>query len=99
MADAKLVSIDGVGATGAGTSVRIRVPSGKDNVPVVIRGITTATVKVEGSLDGTNWVELASKSADFAGVVPAFPYLRGNITAWTEGDITVEFYADKAFGS
>lgn len=85
-------------ATATGTAVHVKVPVGKENVPVVIRGITTATVNVEGSLDGTNWVQLLSKTADFAGVVPAFPYLRGKITAYTSGTIYADIFADTVFG-
>lgn len=84
-------------ATATGAAVAIDVPAGKENIPVVIRGITTATVLIEGSLDGTNWVQLLSKTADFAGVVTAFPFMRGHISAYTSGTIYVDIFADQSF--
>ena len=85
-------------ATFTGTAIKTVVPEGKQEVPVVIRGITTATVSVDGSLDGTNWVSLISKTADFAGTVPAFPFMRGRVTAYTSGTIFADIWADQRFG-
>lgn len=83
--------LNGVTATGAGPTVTPVHPRGDhENLNVVIRGITTATVALEGSLDGTNWVAITSKTADYAGKVADFPYLRANVTAYTSGTI----YAD-----
>lgn len=87
-------------ATGAGTSTPIEVPAGRENVPYVISGITTATVKIQGSLDGgTTWKDLKSVTVDEAGLVPAFPLMRGNVTAYTSGTIDVAIYAEKPFSS
>lgn len=86
-------------ATGAAAGVHVVVPTGKENLPVQIKGITTATVSVDGSLDGTNWVSLISKTADFVGLVPAMPYMRANVTAYTSGSINVWLFADQQFGT
>ncbi len=66
---------------------------------MAISGVTTATVLIEGSLDGTTFEQLLSKTADFAGVVNAFPYMRASVSAYTSGTINVGIYADRAFGS
>lgn len=86
-------------ATGAGAASHVAVPLGKDNVPVAIYGTFVGTVSVDGSIDGTNWVSLLSKTAAFAGTVTALPYMRANVTAYTSGAINVQIFADKAFGS
>ena len=86
-------------ATGAGASFHITVPEGKENVPVAIYGTFVGTVSIDGSIDGTNWVSLISKTAAFTGVVPALPYLRGNVTAYTSGAINVQVFANQQFGN
>ncbi|MDR3473416.1 MAG: hypothetical protein P4M09_17290 [Devosia sp.] len=98
MATSKVTLGTGLVATGAKAGVRVAVPDGKDNVPVHIRGITTATVSIDGSIDGTNWLSLISKTADFIGTVPAMPYMRVNVTAWTSGSITALLFAAPVFG-
>jgi hypothetical protein len=85
-------------ATATGSTFKIQPPTGQENVPVVIRGITTATVLIEGSLDGTNWGTLTSKTADFYGTVAAFPFMRARISAYTSGTISVDLWADQRFG-
>lgn len=87
-------------STGTSNTARFNVPAGKENAPVHIRGITTAAVQIEGSLDGVNWaIVLASKTADFIGSVPIFPYMRANVTSWTSGNIHVNIWADQQFGA
>ena len=83
--------------TGARPSARIDLKPGKENIPVHIRGITTATVAIEGSLDNVNWRALRTETADFIGLVPAFPFMRANVTAWTAGTIHVNIFADRTF--
>lgn len=78
--------LSGVVATGAGS--KFSAPA--ERVTVQVEGITTATVKLEGSNDGTNWVELRASTADEAYTTSdAFAWLRGNVTAWTSGTITM----------
>jgi hypothetical protein len=99
MADRKLSLLAAKNSTGAGTAFRIDVPAGKENVPLVIHGTFVGTVSVDGSLDGTVWQSLTSKTAAFIGVVPAFPYMRGNVTAYTSGAINVDIFGDRAFAN
>lgn len=57
-----------------------------------VTGITTATVALEGSLDGISFstVETAL-TADGLIIAPHAPkYLRANVTAWTAGAITAK---------
>jgi hypothetical protein len=83
--------LNGVTATGAGTAVTPEHFRGDhENLNAIIRGITTATVAIEVSLDGTNFVAITSQTADWAGKVADFPYIRANVTAYTSGTITVQ---------
>ena len=78
--------LSGVVATGAGS----KFSPNAERVLVQVAGITTATVKLEGSNDGTNWEELRSSTADEAYTTDdPFMWLRGNVSAWTSGTITV----------
>lgn len=80
--------LNAVVATGAGSGVPI------DGVPfsVVVTGITTATVAVQGSLDGTNFVTIGSALTADGTVSSTTPYkyIRGNVTSYTSGTITAK---------
>ena len=79
--------LDGVTVTGASSAI---IPDGAP-VTVVISGITTATVAVEGSVDGTNFEAIESKTADACVIVnPSTKFIRANVTAYTAGTITVK---------
>lgn len=64
---------------------------------VVIASVVTTggTVKLQGSPDGTNWVDLASRAVSANGVTEDsvsdkyFPFLRANVTARTDGTYDV----------
>lgn len=55
---------------------------------------TAATIKLQGSVDNTNWVDLgnttdvSATTVGFAVVNMPFPHLRGNLTAYTAGSCT-----------
>lgn len=49
----------------------------------------TATVKLQGSIDGTTWFDLYTVTATEAFTSDAWPYLRGNVTAYTSGTVTL----------
>lgn len=90
-------------ATGAGTLVS--VVDGlvhHSNLGIQIKGIVTATVTFQGTIDGTNFedvkfkdrktgTEATTSTADgiFTCDVRGFLKIRANITAWTEGTINI----------
>jgi adenosine/AMP kinase len=79
--------LSAVEATGASSAI---YPDGAP-VTVVISGITTATVAIEGSVDGTNFEAIESKTADACVIVnPSTKFIRANVTAYTSGTITVK---------
>jgi dihydroorotate dehydrogenase len=57
-----------------------------------VSGITTATVALEGSLDGSNWTTVGTAlTANGIVIVANAPkYLRANVIAWTAGSITAK---------
>ena len=82
-----ILLLDGVTATGASAAI---FPDGAP-VTVVISGITTATVNIEGSVDGTNFEAIQAKTADACVIVsPSTKYIRANVAAHTTGTITVK---------
>lgn len=83
--------LSAVGATGAGTGtafsddVRARTASG------IVQAIisATATVALEGSVNNSAWFTIISFTASGAQVVDLPPYVRGNVTAFTSGTVTL----------
>lgn len=74
------------GVTSAGASSAQLMPASK--VTFQISGITTATVEIEGSHDGTIWTSLSSITADGGYVLPdPWKYIRANVTSYTSGTI------------
>jgi hypothetical protein len=92
--------LDGVTSTGAGSAVRsgetLLLPA--NNYAVVVTyataAPTAATVVLEGSIDGTNFVSMGSTTDVSAAVVgfsvadKPYPYIRGNLSAYTAGSCT-----------
>ena len=78
-----------VTATGASTSVQI---DGGQPVFMQVSGITSATVVLQGSLDGTNWATLGSAlTADGMVTIANAPkYVRANCTVYVTGTITAK---------
>jgi hypothetical protein len=81
--------LNAVGATGASTAVQ--VDSGQPAF-LQVSGITSATVVLQGSLDGTNWSTLgtALTSNGIVIVQNAPTYLRANCTVFVTGTITAK---------
>ena len=87
--------LGGVVGTGAGTSQYVK---GANNVSVTVAyagaAPTAATVKLQGSLDNSVWVDMGSTTdvsataVGFATASQPFPYIRGNMTAYTAGSCT-----------
>lgn len=84
--------LDAVVATGA--SVPVALPPGRKAFQIVMAS-GTATVKIQGSVDGSNWIDLHTEttSASTANKVieldDILPKHRANVSAWTSGAITV----------
>ena len=78
--------LDAVDATAAGDEIEI---SALNKVAQVF-GTFVGTVHLQGSLDGTNWVSLGNLTA--AGKISntePWKYVRGNVTAYTSGNISM----------
>ena len=83
--------LSAVAATGASVAVRPHL-SDADRIVFQVTGITTATVTIQASLDGTNWFSTGTAlTADgLASDANSYPYYRANVTAYTSGTITVK---------
>jgi len=81
--------LNAVVATGASTAVQ--VDSGQPAF-LQVSGITSATVALQGSLDGTNWSTLgtALTANGIVTVQNAPTYLRANCTVFVTGTITAK---------
>jgi len=81
--------LNAVVATGASTAVQ--VDAGQPAF-LQVSGITSATVVLQGSLDGTNWSTLgtALTANGIVTVQNAPTYLRANCTVYVTGTITAK---------
>ena len=86
---APITLLSAVGATGA--SKAVQADAGQPAF-LQVSGITTATVALQGSLDGTTYATIGTAlTADGIITVANAPkYLRANVTAWTTGSITAK---------
>jgi hypothetical protein len=86
---APVTLLSAVVATGASKAVQIDA-----GVPAFLQvsGITSATVALQGSLDGTNWSTIGTAlTADGIVTVANAPkYLRANCTVYVTGTITAK---------
>jgi hypothetical protein len=81
--------LSAVGATGA--SKAVQADAGQPAF-LQVSGITSATVALQGSLDGTNWSTIGTAlTADGLVTVANAPkYLRANCTVYVTGTITAK---------
>ena len=81
--------LNAVTATGESTAIQI---DGGQPVFMQVSGITSATVVLQGSLDGTNWATLGSAlTADGIVTIANAPkYVRANCTVYVTGTITAK---------
>ena len=81
--------LSAVVATGASKAVQV---DGGQPAFLQVSGITSATVALQGSLDGTTFSTIGTAlTADgFVTLANAPKYLRANVTAWTSGSITAK---------
>lgn len=81
--------LSAVGATGASPAIQV---DGGQPVFMQVSGITSATVVLQGSLDGSNWATLGSAlTADGMVTIANAPkYVRANCTVYVTGTITAK---------
>jgi hypothetical protein len=86
---APITLLNAVGATGESRAVQV-----DGGVPAFLQvsGITSATVALQGSLDGTNWstIGTALTANGIVTVANAPKYLRANCTVFVTGTITAK---------
>ena len=77
--------------TATDTSTAVQVDTGQPAF-LQVSGITSATVALQGSLDGTNWSTLgtALTANGIITVANAPKYLRANCTVYVSGTITAK---------
>ncbi|MBP9004664.1 MAG: hypothetical protein KBG36_00235 [Candidatus Marinimicrobia bacterium] len=93
----EITLLDGVTANGAGTAVNVL---GYSQFQAQVAGITTATVKVEGSVDGTNYADISSNgktsNAIFNLISGLYKNIRGSVTNYAgSSPITLKVIARK----
>jgi len=86
---APITLLNAVVATGASTAVQ--ADAGQPAL-LQVSGITSATVALQGSLDGTNWstIGTALTANGIITVANAPKYLRANCTVYVTGTITAK---------
>jgi hypothetical protein len=86
---APITILNAVVATGASSAVQ--ADAGQPAF-LQVSGITSATVALEGSLDGTNWstIGTALTANGMVTVANAPKYLRANCTVYVTGTITAK---------
>ena len=77
--------------TATGASKAVQADAGQPAF-LQVSGITSATVAMEGSLDGTNWstIGIALTANGIVTVQNAPKYLRANCTVYVSGTITAK---------
>jgi len=88
----KVNLLSDAGAIVNGSTFQMPYNSKAENLPVQIAGITNATVRIEGSFDGSTFdvITGTNVTADACITVPvAYPFMRAAVTAWVSGSITV----------
>ncbi|SDD72069.1 hypothetical protein [Rhodospira trueperi] len=83
----EITLIGGATGPGVGDAQDLGRPFCSGVVQSIVGG--TATVKLQGSLDGTNWTDVATFTGNDAAEVTALRYMRGNVTAHTSGAVSL----------
>jgi streptogramin lyase len=83
--------LSGVSATGAGAAVALSDESRRRAPQAIVQAVIsgTATVALEGSLDGTNWFSIYSWTEAGGQLVDVPSQVRGNVTAFTSGTVSL----------
>ena len=83
------ILLDAVGSTQDSAATRFVTVSNDDLiVQVIASGAPNGSMAIKGSLDGTNWYTLATKTAGEIFKVTGVPYLKASLT-WTAGTWSV----------
>ena len=90
--DEDLLILDNAGGVLNGSTFILAAAPGESNVDITVAGITTATVKVQGSTDNAAWTDLATTTVN--GTLNnisfgTYIYIRAIVSAWTSGSIDV----------
>ena len=91
MSQQTVIILNAVAATGAGVAIR---PHGSQvTVQAKQTGGTSATLDIEGSLDGTNWdiigtISLTTDTTDHLAFDEKWVSIRANLSAITGGAVT-----------
>jgi hypothetical protein len=83
--------LSAVTATGAGTTFSFSDDTRRKTPQAIVHAIisATATAVLQGSIDGTNWFTIYSFASTSAQLVDLPPQVRGNVTAYTSGTVSM----------
>lgn len=90
-----VTNLSAVVTTGAGSGIDARRSTGS-TWQISASGVTTGgTVKIQGSVDNTNWYDVNTISVGATGVQRSIvdephPFIRANLSARTDGTYTVK---------
>ena len=91
--------LNAVTAVGASDSVDVSSYN-KLTFHIIATSVTTgATIKIQHSLDGTNWVDVSTTNVSASGNTEVafsdvkYKYVRANVTSYTDGTFTVTMIA------
>jgi hypothetical protein len=83
--------LNAVTASGAGTATSFSDDTRRHSPQAIVHTIisNTATAVLQGSLDGTNWFTVYSFASTSAQLVDLPPNVRGNVTSYTSGTVSM----------
>ncbi|MDJ0709577.1 MAG: hypothetical protein QNJ14_04255 [Woeseiaceae bacterium] len=81
--------LDGVTANTTGATTNLLLARNKHIVQVIAADSPNASCLIEGSLDGSNWNTLATKTGGEVFEVLGVPYIRARVTGYVAGTWTV----------
>ncbi len=82
--------LDGVTANTTGANTNLLLARNEHLVQIVATSSPNATCVIEGSLDGSNWSTLATKTSPELFSVVGVPYIRASISSYVAGTWTVK---------
>lgn len=90
-----VTNLSAVTATGAGSGIDARRSTGSTWQITAASVTAGGTVKIQGSVDNSNWYDINTVSVSASGnqrslVDEPHPFIRANVTARTDGTYTVK---------